>query len=132
MLTRAVVVWSILLGLAVANGALREMLLIPKLGASAGHVLSTITLCAAILLLSWFAVPWIHPSSWVDARAIGALWLALTLAFEFLAGHYLFGTPWSRLLADYNVFRGRVWILVLVTTALAPILAGYARGLLRE
>jgi hypothetical protein len=45
----------------------------------------------------------------------------LTLAFEFLAGHYLFGDPWERLLAEYNVARGRFWVLVPITTLLAPI-----------
>jgi hypothetical protein len=48
--------------------------------------------------------------------------LGLTVGFEFLAGHYLFGNPWRRLLEDYNVVRGRVWMLVLLTTALAPLL----------
>ena len=43
-----------------------------------------------------------------DAWTIGALWLTLTLAFEFLAGHYVFRTSWRQLLADYNVFRGPV------------------------
>jgi hypothetical protein len=51
---------------------------------------------------------------------IGAVWLALTLAFEFLAGHYLFGSSWERLLADYDLLRGRVWILVLLATLFAP------------
>jgi hypothetical protein len=55
--------------------------------------------------------------------------VVLVLAFEFLAGHYLFGTPWSELLADYNVMRGRIWPLVLVTTFVAPYLAGRMRGM---
>jgi hypothetical protein len=43
-------------------------------------------------------------------------------AFEFLAGHCLFGNPWSRLLdEDYDVFRARVWVLALLTTAAAPL-----------
>ncbi|HII01788.1 TPA: hypothetical protein HA351_09125 [Methanosarcinaceae archaeon] len=31
---------------------------------------------------------------------------------------------WDRLLADYNILKGRVWILVLLTTFLAPWLVG--------
>ena len=54
-------------------------------------------------------------------RTIGAGWVVLTLAFEFLAGHYLFANSWERLLADYNVAQGRIWILVLITTLLAPV-----------
>ena len=51
------------------------------------------------------------------------MWLALTVSFEFLGGHFLFGQPWQRLLADYDLLDGRVWVLVLVVTALAPRLA---------
>jgi hypothetical protein len=38
-------------------------------------------------------------------------------------------SPWAELFADYNVLRGRVWLFVLVTTALAPFVAGRAHGL---
>jgi hypothetical protein len=130
MLRRSLVVWLGLLVLAIANGGVREALITPSMGASAGHVISTMTLCAAILLLSWLTIGWIRPRSSGDAWAIGGLWFGLTVAFEFLAGHYLFGNPWSRLLEDYNVFRGRVWVLVLLTTALAPFLCARARGLI--
>jgi hypothetical protein len=34
--------------------------------------------------------------------------MALTLAFEFLARHFLFGNPLDRLIEDYNVFRDRI------------------------
>ena len=44
MLIRALVVWVALLVLAVLNGALREALLIPQLGALPGHQLSTLLL----------------------------------------------------------------------------------------
>ena len=52
----------------------------------------------------------------------------LTLAVEFLAGHFLFRNTWERLLADYNLAQGRVWILVLVTTLVTPVLVHAARA----
>jgi hypothetical protein len=60
------------------------------------------------------------------------LWVALTLAFEFLAGHYLFHKPWAALLADYDLSRGRIWILVLVATLLMPLWLARERGLFLE
>lgn len=129
MFTRALVVWFGLLVLAFANGALREIALVPSVGDTVGHAISSLTLSAAILLLAWFTITWIRPTSTVDAWRIGALWLALTLAFEFLAGHYAFGTPWSTLLADYDVLAGRIWVLVLVTTTVAPVISVRAHGL---
>jgi hypothetical protein len=127
MFLRSVVVWFALLGVAVANGAVREGLIRPRFGELTGHAVSSILLSAAILLVAWFAIGWLRPAAPRDALLIGGLWLALTLAFEFLAGHYLFGHPWSKLLADYNLLRGRIWVLVLVATAFGPLVAAYGR-----
>lgn len=74
-------------------------------------------------------LPWIRPDNLRDAIAIGLAWLVVTLAFEFGFGRAR-GKPWAELLADYDVLKGRIWVLVLVTTAVAPYLAARARGLL--
>ena len=126
---RALVVWVGLLGLAIVNGGVREALIIPRTGELAGQAISTISLCVLILALAWLTIGWVQPASASEAWKIGTLWVVLVLAFEFLAGHYLFGTPWSELLADYNVMRGRIWPLVLVTTFVAPYLAGRVRAM---
>ena len=120
MLARAVVVWFGLLLVAIANGAVRVAWFIPRVGDYWGHVLSTATLGVAILLVTWLAIRWLRPATSNEAVLIGALWLALTVSFEFLGGHFLFRQPWQRLLADYDLLGGRVWVLVLVVTALAP------------
>ena len=65
------------------------------------------------------------------AVLVGFLWLSLTLMFEFGVGYYLFHRPWEHLIADYNLARGRVLILVLIVTLKAPFLAATARVLLR-
>lgn len=129
MLGRAVAVWAGLLIVAVLNGGLRSALLVPRFGEHTGHVVSTVTLSVAIFVLAWVAISWIGPHDSGDALRIGATWLGLTLAFEFLAGHYLFRTPWQTLMADYNVIRGRIWVLVLLTTFVAPLLAARLRHL---
>jgi hypothetical protein len=130
MLSRALAVWLGLLVLAVVNGAFREAVLVPRFAETAAHAISSLTLSAAILGLSWCAIRWMRPRSAADAWRIGAVWLALTLAFEFLAGHYVFGTPWPQLRADYDVLHGRLWVLVLVTTTVAPVIAARARAAL--
>lgn len=123
VLIRAVAVWCAIVPFAVANGAVRDLLIAPRVGVTAGHVTSTALLCLAILGWTWLTIGWIRPAGSRGAVRIGVGWLGLTVAFEFLAGHYVFGTPWARLFADYDVAQGRVWILVLVTTAAAPWLA---------
>jgi hypothetical protein len=126
---RALLVWFGLLAVAFANGAIRELVLIPRIGALPAHAISVGMLSLAICIVSWSTIAWMRPRSVADSWRIGVLWLALTLAFELLAGHYLFGAPWSRLLADYNVLRGRIWIVVLITTVTAPVIAARVRGL---
>ena len=54
-----------------------------------------------------------------QAAAIGASWVALTLCFEFGLGRAR-GASWEELLAEYDVRRGRLWPLVLLTVALGP------------
>jgi hypothetical protein len=131
MMMRACGVWVLILLVAVVNGGIRQAFIIPRTGDTAGHAISTVMLCAAILALSWLTIRWMRPTTPREVWSIGAMWLALTLAFEFLAGHYLFGASWRQLLADYNIFRGRTWVLVLITTAVAPALMAQRRGLLR-
>ena len=122
MLLRSVLVWLGLLVLAIVNGGVRESVLVPRVGAAAAHAVSTVTLATAILLAGWLAVPWIQPASTREAWMVGLGWMGLTLAFEFLAGHFLFKKPWSVLFADYNLADGRIWILVLVVLLLTPVL----------
>lgn len=123
MYSRALAIWLLLLIVAVFNGAMREGLITPRLGDDGGHIVSTAILCAAVIVVAWFSISWIGPKNGREALVVGILWVALTGAFEFLAGHYALGNSWERLLADYNVFRGRIWILVLVANLFAPLCA---------
>lgn len=128
MILRSIVIWLGLMVIASANGAFWEAVLKPRLGELAGRIISTVMLCALILLIAVLAIGWIGPADGRQAFIVGLVWLGLTLAFEFLAGHYLFGDPWEKLLADYNILRGRLWVLVPITTLLAPWLAARIRG----
>lgn len=132
MIVRALVVWIGILLLASVNGAIRDLLLAPRLGDPAARAISTISLSAVVVLVTWLSIRWIGPASARAAFVIGAFWTLLTLAFEFLGGRYLFGKSWATLLADYDLARGRIWVLVLLVTLLAPLLVARARGLLTD
>ena len=121
--TRALLIWLIFVLLAMINGGFRQRVLIPLIGEQTGHVVSTIILSTAIVFITWSNLSWIGPATSGEAWRLGTLWLGLTVAFEFLVGHYLLHTPWTKLLADYNFLRGRLWILVLVSTFVSPVLA---------
>ena len=128
MLIRSVLIWFVLLLLAVLNGGFREAVLLPRLGRGLAQAVSTVILSALILTLGWIATPWMAPRTLQDAWTIGVTWVALTLAFEFLAGHFVFGKTWEVLFADYNLFAGRIWVAVLIVTLMTPVVAFTSAG----
>jgi hypothetical protein len=129
MFLRAMLVWFCILGFAILNGAFRDLILLRPLGDTMARALSTVFLCAAVAVAAWVAIGWIAPAGAREALLIGVLWAAMTLGFEFFAGHYLFRKDWVTLLEDYDVTRGRIWIAVPLVTLLAPLWAARARGL---
>jgi len=128
MILRALVVWLAIVPLAILNGDIRVRWIIPRTGEAVGHRISCVTLSLIVLAVAWLAHPWVAPTTVRDAWRVGALWVACTVGFEFLAGHYVARQPWSALWADYDLRRGRLWLLVLATTAVAPALAALIRG----
>ena len=126
---KAILLWFGLMVLAILNGTVRVKWIIPFTGLTTGLAISTLMLCALILLATWLGLPWLGPLTNTQAWGIGLLWLAMTVAFEFGAGHFLFKKPWAELLVDYDITKGRIWALVLATTLLAPLLMAKLRGL---
>ena len=109
----------------VLHGTLRELLLTPIVGPLVSHQVSSLTASLLIVFVTWFLVPWIHAATQRDQIRLGLAWLTLTVAFEFGFGHWAAGYCWSDLVADYNLSTGRLWILVLVATAVAPRFVGW-------
>jgi hypothetical protein len=118
-------VWVIFVVLAIINGAIRERFYKPKLGDLSAHRISTIILIVVIFIGTYLFLKLIKLEyTQKDLILIGLIWLAMTIIFEFVFGHYVMGNPWDRLLADYNILKGRIWSLVLVAETFAPILVG--------
>ena len=128
MLRRAAVVWLAILALASLNGAVRDLVVAPRIGDTGARAISTLVLCGVLVLVTWLSIRWVGPRSARQAGAVGMFWLVLTLAFEFGAGR-LSGKPWAVVLADYDLLRGRIWVLVPIVTFLAPLWLGRVRGL---
>src|SRR6185436_10357327 len=102
MWVRAFAIWLVLVLIAIANGAIREGILVPRLGTAVAHVVSTVLLCLAIVAVAIAGARWIGARSVGDALLVGAFWLVLVLAFEFGFGHYVAHKSWPELLADYD------------------------------
>lgn len=122
MLLRYTLAWFVLMIAAIINGALREAVYKNSLGDLRAHQLSTLTGIILFGVVIWALSRFWPLASAQQAWTVGFIWLAMTIAFEFFFGHFVAGHPWSKLLQDYNIFAGRVWLLVLIWTTIAPYL----------
>lgn len=117
--------WVVFAILAILNGVLREKLITPFTGKSIGDAISSIILALLIFLVTNFFLPMISANSNQTLWLIGLTWVILTMAFEFLFGHYVMKHSWEALLANYNIFKGKLWILVLIAELAAPVASKY-------
>ena len=113
--------WFPMLLLAVINGTARDLWYKKYVGELAGHQISTISLVLLFGLYIYFVISKFPPGSATQSLFIGVCWLVLTLAFEFGFGRWR-GNSWSRLLGEYNILQGRIWILIPIWITLAPYL----------
>ncbi|KAF0205909.1 MAG: hypothetical protein FD173_598 [Gallionellaceae bacterium] len=119
MKPRYLYAWFVLLVVAIINGGLRDLTYgkhVPELLAHQISCVTGIALFAAVI--SQFVRRW-PPASAREAWFIGALWMALTVAFEFLFFHYVAGHSWEVLLANYDMAGGRLWPLILLWVLVA-------------
>jgi len=114
--------WLPMVAIAVANGAFRDLWYGKRMSELSAHQLSTAFGFVLLGAYIWMVVRLWPPASVEHAWAVGALWLVLTLAFEFLFGRYVARHSWQRLYHDYNLLAGRVWVLIPLWVAVAPYL----------
>ena len=118
-------VWFVFLVIAFGVGAVREGLLRPRIGEPRAHVIGTLIAVPLMMLVTYAFIRQIHESCSIsDLILIGVIWLIITVAFEFGFFHYVMGKPWETLMADHNLLRGRIWVLVLATVLLGQIIVG--------
>jgi hypothetical protein len=111
------------------HGAAREIFIAPHIGGLRARQLGVPIGCALIFAIGWLTARWLGAATRVQQRAVGGLWVALTLIFEFTLGRML-GLSWTRLLSDYNPADGGLMLLGLAFMFATPMLV--ARRLSRE
>lgn len=121
MIGKALLFWVVLAAIGVLNGVLRQLGYGPYMSAAAAHVVSCFTALVLIFAAVRGYVAW-ERERLTRRRAawVGAFWVGLTILFEFGFGHWVIGHPWDRLLADYDLTAGRLWVLVLLGIGVAP------------
>jgi hypothetical protein len=114
--------WFAMLSIAIANGLARQYGYGAHMTELRAHQISSISAILLFGVYMWFLLRRWRPASDRQALTIGMVWLLMTIAFEFLFGHYVAGHAWRHLLQDYNLLAGRLWSAVLLWTALGPYL----------
>jgi hypothetical protein len=118
---KAIGLWFGFVALAALVSEVRVAALLPLLGEQRAHQVATVATAALVWIgIAVFArVTALAPR---EAVRVGLLWFAMSVVAEFVLLHYWFGISWSRLVADYDVRRGRLFALVLLTELLGPSL----------
>jgi len=116
-------VWLLFIIPAILNGIARG-LYAPYTGELLAHQISSVIFSTIIFAGTYVFLKYTGVSGTsLQFIYVGLMWLFLTISFEFLFGHFVIGHSWEKLLHDYNIFEGRIWLLVLVVTATSPWLA---------
>lgn len=121
VMLRYFLLWLPMLIIAIGNGLLREAVIKQHFSDAAAHQLSTVSLLLFFSVYIGFVIYRFPPANASQALMIGLSWLLMTLAFEFGFGWWR-GNTWPAMLGEYNIFNGKLWILVPLWVAVAPYL----------
>ncbi|MEW6194823.1 MAG: hypothetical protein AB1521_06695 [Bacteroidota bacterium] len=120
MLFKYFLLWFPMVIIAIVNGSIRQFFYTKFLNELAAHQVSVLSGIIFFAVYVWIITGVWKIESSAQAITIGIMWLAMTIIFEFVFGHFVMGNSWEKLLADYNIFKGRLWIVVLIWTAISP------------
>ncbi len=122
MLLKYLLLWFPMVIIAIINGSIRQFLYIKFLNELAAHQLSVLSGILFFAIYIWIITGFWKIESSAQAITVGLMWLGMTIIFEFVFGHYVMGNSWEKLFADYNIFKGRLWVVVLIWTAISPFI----------
>ena len=120
MIWKYTLAWFGLMVIAVLNGALRTLVYGKRMPELRAHQISCFTGIFLIGIAVYFLNKIWPLETGIQSLIIGLLWLVMTVLFEFGFGHFIMKHPWEKLFHDYRMDKGRLWILVLLWTAIVP------------
>lgn len=128
LILKSMLVWIGIIPLAILNGGLREMVLLPVLGELA-LPFSGMSLAAMAFMLSYLTLPRLGTGTQAAYIKIGAVWICATIVFEFALG-FASGETLFNMLAAYNILTGNLWLLVLLFIGCTPWLTAKAKKII--
>jgi hypothetical protein len=126
--SRALLAWLLIVLAETVHGVLRQMFLAPAIGDLPARQVGVFVGSAIIFAIAWLTIRWIGARRVRELFAIGAVWVALIVAFEISLGLAL-GYSRARMLSDYDLANGGWMGFGLLFLLCAPWLAAKARDL---
>ena len=114
--------WCPMVFIMILNAIIRENVYGPYVNELTAHQISTLTGCIIIGFYIWLITPLLKIRSKQASIHTGIFWLFLTVAFEFGFGHFIMHHSLMKLLNDYALWHGRVWVLFLLWFTVLPYL----------
>ncbi len=127
MTIRILLLWAAIIPMAIANGILRDAVLVSSLGQKRARTVSGLSLSTLIMAWTILTIPWLPLPGLMQYAGVGLLWLTLTVAFEFFFGRVVAKKSWQELLRAYRFENGDIWPLVLMAVAVSPVAAALLR-----
>lgn len=120
---RSLTIWLVLIAAEIGHGVVRAVALVPAVGEFRASQIGVFSGSAIILLIAWLFIRWIGATRQSELFIVGLVWLVLTVAFELLFGRLVFGIPWQRIAADYNLWQGGLMPIGLLILFFSPMIA---------
>lgn len=124
LLLKALGIWFLLAALAIFNGAIRTLFILPAFGEQTAHVIGTLIFLLFQFIVIYFFIRKASITETSELIKIGVFWVIISIIFEFIFGHFVMGHSWEKLFADYNILKARLWSLVLLNNLAAPLITG--------
>lgn len=118
----SLLIWTSFIPLAILNGGFRDYILVELLPDKYVLAVSGIILSVLILFVTKILLSRIKKLSCTDCLVISCVWMLLSVLFELGMGLAV-GSSVRELMEAYNPLSGNLWLLVVVTTGVAPFFA---------
>jgi len=115
--------FAIAFGAGFVLGAIRVLLVVPRLGTRTAELVEMpIMLAVSFLAARWVARRFVMPYAVPSRLAMGLIALALLVAFEFTVVLWLRGLTLDAYFATRDPVSGKVYYVILVVFAILPLL----------
>lgn len=124
--TGAALAWLLIIGAEIVHAVLRTALVAPVIGMHRAGQVGVAVGSVLVLAIARLTRRWRAGASAATLLGIGALWVALTVAFEFAFGVFVIGYSAAYVAGDFDPFAGRLMLLGLLVLLAAPWLVAGA------